>query len=146
MICMETHKTLKSQSNFEKVEWNQQSQTLISNYTTRILREYETCTNIEIQTNGTNYKVQDKFIHPLSLTMEAKICNRKRFSSKHVTGKTGQLCVEIRTLSNIMFKNKLKMHYRCKCKTRKYKTLRVKHRYNHPKIRHSKILYYPLLE
>ena len=22
MICMETHKTLKNQSNFEKVEWN----------------------------------------------------------------------------------------------------------------------------
>ena len=66
------------------------------------------------------------------------------FSSKSVTGKTGQLCVENRILSNIMFKNKLKMDYRCKCKTRKYTTLRVKHRYNHPKIRHGKILYNPL--
>ena len=36
------------------------------------------------------------------------------------------------------------MDYRCKCKTRKYETLRVKHRYNHSKIRHSKILYDPL--
>ena len=36
------------------------------------------------------------------------------------------------------------MDYRCKCKTRKYTTLRVKHRYNHPKIRHGKILYNPL--
>ena len=40
-----------------------------------------------------------------------------------------------------MFKNKLKMDYRCKYKTRKYKTLRVKHRYNHQKISHGKILY-----
>ena len=71
---------------------------------------------------------------------------KKIFSSKCVTGKTGQLCVETRALSNIMFKNNLKMDYRCKCKTRKYKTLRVIHRYNHPKIRHSKILYDPLLE
>ena len=69
---------------------------------------------------------------------------KKIFSSKCVTGKTGQLCVETRALSNIMFKNKLKMDYRCKCKTRKYTTLRVKHRYNHPKIRHGKILYNPL--
>ena len=36
------------------------------------------------------------------------------------------------------------MDYKCKCKTRKYKTLTVKHRYNHPKISHNKILYDPL--
>ena len=39
---------------------------------------------------------------------------KKTFSSKSVTGKTGQLCVEARTQSSIMFKNKLKMDYRCK--------------------------------
>ena len=66
------------------------------------------------------------------------------FSTKSVTGKTGQLYVETRTLSNIMFKNKLKKNYRYKCKTRKYRTLIIKHRYNQPKIRHSKILYDPL--
>ena len=52
-----------------------------------------------------NIKSKDKFMHPLSLTMEAKICNQKYISSsKSVTGKTGQLCVETRTVSNIMFK------------------------------------------
>ena len=66
---------------------------------------------------------------------------KKTISSKSVTEKTGQLCVETRTQFNTMFKNKLKMDYRCKCKTRKYKILRVKHRYNHPKISHSKMLY-----
>ena len=69
---------------------------------------------------------------------------KKIFSSKCVTGKTGQLCVETRTLSNIKFKSKLKMDYTCKCKTRKYKTLIIKHWYNHPKIRHNKIFYDPL--
>ena len=58
---------------------------------------------------------------------------KKTFSSKSVTEKTGQLCVETRTQSNTMFKNKLKMNYRCKCKTGKYKALRVKHRYTTPK-------------
>ena len=66
---------------------------------------------------------------------------KKTISSKSVTEKTGQLCVETRTQFNTMFKNKLKMDYRCKCKTGKYKTLRVKRKYNHPKIRHSKIVY-----
>ena len=36
------------------------------------------------------------------------------------------------------------MDYTCKCKTRKYKTLIIKHWYNHPKIRHNKIFYDPL--
>ena len=58
---------------------------------------------------------------------------KKTFSSKSVAEKTGQLCVEIRTQSNTMFKNKLKINYRCKCKTGKYKALREKQRYTNPK-------------
>ena len=37
---------------------------------------------------------------------------------------------ETRTLSNTIHKNKLKMNWRSKCKTRSYKTLRGKHRQN----------------
>ena len=37
---------------------------------------------------------------------------------------------EIRTFSNTIYKSKLKMYYRLKCKTRYYKTPRGKHRQN----------------
>ena len=37
---------------------------------------------------------------------------------------------EIKTLPNTIYKNKLKMYYRPKCKTGHYKTLRGKHRKN----------------
>ena len=50
---------------------------------------------------------------------------------------------DIRTLPNTIHKDKLKMDSRPKCKTRKYKTLRGKHRQNSSDINQSKILYDP---
>ena len=67
------------------------------------------------------------------MTKEARIYNgEKTVSSISGAGKTGQLHVknEIRTLSNTIHKNKLKMDSRPKCKTGHYKTLRGKHRKN----------------
>ena len=67
------------------------------------------------------------------MTKEARIYNgEKTASSISGAGKTGQLYVknEIRTLLNTIHKNKLKMDYRPKCKTRHYKILRGKHRKN----------------
>ena len=49
---------------------------------------------------------------------------------------------KIRTLPNIINKDKTKMDLRPKCKTRDYKTLRGKHR-TLDDINHSKILYDP---
>ena len=69
----------------------------------------------------------------LSLTKEARICNgEKTISLTSGAGKSGQPLVkdETRTLSNTIHKNKLKMDYRSKCKTRNYKTPREKHRQN----------------
>ena len=67
------------------------------------------------------------------MTKEAKMYNgEKTVSLISGAGKTGQLHVknEIRTLSNTIHKNKLKMDSRPKCKTGHYKTLRGKHRKN----------------
>ena len=67
----------------------------------------------------------------LFLTKDARIYNgAKTASSINGAGKTGQLHVKewIRTLPNTIHKDKLKMDYRPKCKTRNYKTLRGKHR------------------
>ena len=69
----------------------------------------------------------------LSLTKEARIYNgEKTISLTSGAGKTGQPLVknETRTLSNTIHKNKLKMDYRSKCKTRRYKTPTGKHRQN----------------
>ena len=53
-------------------------------------------------------------------------------SSTSGAGKIEQLQVknEIRTFSNTIYKNKLKMDQRRKCNARHYKTLRGKHRQN----------------
>ena len=65
----------------------------------------------------------------LFLTKEARIYNgAKASSSKNDAGKTGQL--HIRTLPNTIHEGKLKIDKRPKCKTKKYKTLRGKHRQN----------------
>ena len=70
----------------------------------------------------------------LSLTKEARIYNREQTSAlTSGAGKTGQPLVkknETRTLFNTIHKNKIKMDYRYKCKTRNYKTSRGKHRQN----------------
>ena len=69
----------------------------------------------------------------LSLTKEARIYNgEKTISLTSGEGKTGQSLVKewIRTVSNTMDKNKLKMDWRSKCKTRNYKIPRGKHRQN----------------
>ena len=69
----------------------------------------------------------------LSLTKEARIYNgEKTISLTSGAGKTGQTLVknETRTLSNTVRKNKLKMDYRSKGKTRNYKTPRGKHGQN----------------
>ena len=70
----------------------------------------------------------------LSLTKEARIYNGEKVSSISGARKTGQLHIkkkkEIRTLSNNIHKNKLKMDQRPKCKAERYKTLRGKHRKN----------------
>ena len=69
----------------------------------------------------------------LFLSKEARICSgAKTASSINGAGKTGQLHAknEIRALPNTIHKNKLKMDHKPKCKTRKYKTLRGKHRQN----------------
>ena len=68
----------------------------------------------------------------LFLTKKARIYNgEKTASSINGAGKTGQLLKnEIRTLPYTIHKEKLKMDERCKCKARKYKTLRGKHRKN----------------
>ena len=69
----------------------------------------------------------------LFLTKEARIYNgAKTASSINGAGKTGQLHAknEFRTLPNTIHKDKLKMDYRPKCKTRNCKTLRGKHRQN----------------
>ena len=56
--------------------------------------------------------------------------------------KSSTMCNKMK-LSNTIHKNKLKMDYRSKCKTRKYKTLRGKHRQKLDGINQSKILYDP---
>ena len=63
------------------------------------------------------------------MTNEARICNgEKTVSSISGAGKTGQLHVknEIRTFSNTIHKNKLKMDQIPKCKARHYKSLIAK--------------------
>ena len=65
------------------------------------------------------------------LAKEARIYSgAKTASSINVAGETGQLKNKIRTLPNTIHKDKLKMDYRPKCKTRNYKTFRRKHREN----------------
>ena len=67
----------------------------------------------------------------LFLTKEARLYNGAKTASLiNGAGKTGQLLEknEIKTLPNTIHKDKLKMDYRPKCKTRNYKTLRGKHR------------------
>ena len=56
-ICMEIQKTLNSQSNLEKEEWNWR---LTSGSTTKpkSSRQYGTGTKLEIQINGTKQKAQ----------------------------------------------------------------------------------------
>ena len=69
----------------------------------------------------------------LSSTREARIHNGvKTISLTSGAGKTGQSLVkkETRTLSNTIHKNKLKIDYRSKRKTRNYKTPRGEHRQN----------------
>ena len=69
----------------------------------------------------------------LSSTKEAKIYNGKKTASlTSGVGKTGQQLVKEwnSTLSNTIHKNKLKMDYRSKCKTRNYKTPRGEYRQN----------------
>ena len=64
---------------------------------------------------------------------EARIYNgEKTVFSPSGAGKTRQLHVKekIRTFSNTIYKNKLKMNQRPKCKARYYKTLREKYRHN----------------
>ena len=69
----------------------------------------------------------------LSLTKEARIYNReKTISLTSGAGKTGQPLVknETRTLSNTIHKNKFKMDYRSRHKTRNYKSPREEHMQN----------------
>ena len=69
----------------------------------------------------------------LSLTKEARIYNgEKTISLTSGAGKTGQPLIKEWnwTLSNTIHKNKLKMDWRSKCKTRNYKTPRGEHRQN----------------
>ena len=69
----------------------------------------------------------------LSLTKEARIYNDERpISLTSGAGKTGQPLEknETRTLSDTIHKNRLKMDYKSKCKTRNYKTPRGEHRQN----------------
>ena len=65
----------------------------------------------------------------LSLTKEARIYSgEKTISLIKVVNHLQKN--ETRTLSNTIHKNKLKMDYRSKCKTRNYKTPRGEHRQN----------------
>ena len=69
----------------------------------------------------------------LFFTKGARIYNvAKTASSMNGAGKTGQLHVKEwnRTLPNTIYKGKLKIDERPKCKTRNYKTLRGKHKQN----------------
>ena len=78
------------------------------------------------------------------MTKETRIYNgEKTVSSINGARKTGQLHVkrnEIRTPSNTIHKNKVKMNQRPKCNARQYKTLRGKHRTLFD-INHSNIFY-----
>ena len=68
-----------------------------------------------------------------STTKEARIYRGEKIvTSINGSGKTGQLHKknEIRTFSNTIYKNKVKMDYRRKHRVGYYKTLRGKHRQN----------------
>ena len=70
----------------------------------------------------------------LSSTKEARIYNGKKTTSlTSGAGKTGQLCLKIMKLVHFLTsytKNKVKMDWKPKCKTRNYKTPRGEHRQN----------------
>ena len=98
---MEIQKTLNSQSNLEKEEWNQRNQpALTSGSTTKpqSSRQYGTGIKTEIQINGTKQKAQ-RLIHSpmetLSLTKEARIYSGEKTTSlTSGAGKTGQTLVK----------------------------------------------------
>ena len=95
-ICIETQKTLSSQSNLEKEEWNWRNQpawfqTILQSYSqdSMILAQKQKYLSME-----QNRKLRDKSTHlwtPYLLTKEARIYNgQKKISLKCGAGKTGQ--------------------------------------------------------
>ena len=115
-VCMEIQKTLNSQSNLEKEEWNWRNlpawlQTMLKSYGhqySMVLAQRHKYRSIE-----PNRKSRDKSMQVWTTSLwqrKQKHMMEKRQSLISGAGKTGQPCVkETRILSNTIHKNKLKM-------------------------------------